>query len=293
MTDVAIIGLGRMGRAMALRLAEADWTATVWNRTAARAEELARTDGVHAVATPREAASSPIVVCSLADDAALEATYHGADGLLAGLALGTVVLETSTVDPETVRTLASEVAATGAALLDAPVSGSVPAVQQGILTFMVGGPEDGVQRAQPVLDILGKRTFHLGEVGTGAAMKLAVNAIVHALNVTLSESLVLAERAGISRQDAYEVIAASAAGAPFVGYKQAAFLDPEGTPTAFSLELVAKDLQLIADLAHRLNVPAAQVATNLDLASSVTAEGYGARDMSWLAEVLRRRADRA
>src|SRR5690606_28029327 len=105
-----------------------------------------------------------------------------------------------------------------------------------------------------------------GAVGTGAAMKLAVNGVVHALNAALSEALVLAERAGIDRATAWEVFGAGAAGAPFVTYKQAAFLDPESTPPAFSLELVAKDLELITGFADRLGVPADQARTNLQLA---------------------------
>ena len=106
-----------------------------------------------------------------------------------------------------------------------------------------------MDRARPVLDVLGARVFHLGDLGAGATMKLAVNAVVHALNQALAEALVLAERAGVDRAKAYEVFAASAIAAPFVHYKQAAFLDPAGTPVAFMLDLVAKDLALIEDLA--------------------------------------------
>ncbi len=290
---IAVIGLGRMGRAMATKLRDADLEVTVWNRTAARAEELAQHIGAHHAPTARDAAQAPVVLSSLADDRAVQQTYRGEDGLLAGLSAGTVVVETSTVDPRTVTDLAPEVAARGAALLDAPVSGSVPAVEAGGLTFMVGGAEDALATVQPVLDVLGKATFHLGEVGTGAAMKLSVNAVVHALNAALSEALVLAERSGIARATAWEVFAASAAGAPFVSYKQAAFQDPEGTPTAFSLDLVAKDLDLILTLADRLGVPVQQAETNHTLAKRASEAGLGDRDMSWLAQLLRReiRAD--
>src|SRR5499426_50381 len=213
---VAVIGTGRMGGAMAVRLAEGGYPLVVYNRTPARAEEVvskADADGVGAtvVGTPREAAAAAdMVLVSLADDAAMTSTYRGPDGLGAGVREGAVVVETSTVHPETVRALAPLVEARSAALLDAPVSGSVPVVQRGELTFMVGGSAAALDRVRPILDRLGTRIFHLGDQGTGATMKLAVNAIVHALNQAVSEALVLAEKAGVDRQAAYEVFASSA-----------------------------------------------------------------------------------
>ena len=288
MEQVAVIGLGRMGRAMAATLARAGFAVTVHNRTAERAEQVAAETGAVVASTAREAAAAPVVVVSLADDQALGEMYGGGDGLLAGLGAGTVVIETSTVDPRTVQGLAPKVAAAGATRLDAPVSGSVPAVEQGTLTFMVGGDGTAIDRAKTVLDTLGKRTFHLGDVGTGAAMKLAVNAVVHALTSTVSESLVLAERAGIDRMTAYEVFESSAAGAPFITYKRGAFEDPEQAPTAFSLDLVAKDLRLILELASQVDAPTPQAHANLAIAQQAIDAGAGERDMSWLAEVFRR-----
>jgi 3-hydroxyisobutyrate dehydrogenase-like beta-hydroxyacid dehydrogenase len=137
------------------------------------------------------------------------------------------------------------------------------------------------------LELLGSRIFHLGPSGAGAAMKLAVNGVVHALNIGLSEALVMAEKCEVDRATAWDVLMASAVGAPFVTYKRAAFLDPEGTEPAFSLDLVAKDLQLITGLAERTGVQAEQVHANRVIAERANASGHGARDMSWLAQVLR------
>ncbi len=290
MVAVAVLGLGRMGAAMASRLAAEGHEVGVWNRTASRARELASAIGAAVLARPAEAGGWPLVVCSLADDAALDATYLGVDGLLDGLHAGTVVLETSTVDPRTIGRLAPAVAGAGASLLDAPVSGSVPAVQAGTLAFMVGGDAGALETARPVLDSLGARVFHLGSSGSGAAMKLAVNSLVHGLNGALSEALVLAEAAGIDRTQAYEVFLGGAAAAPFLGYKRAAFERPEDTPPAFSLALAQKDLELIAALAERLGAENPQGRTNLEVARGAVAEGHGERDMSWLAQVLRDRA---
>ena len=289
MADVAVLGMGRMGAAMAATLAGAGLDVVVWNRTQSTAEEVAERIGGAAVATPREAVSAaPVVVSSLADDAAVTAVYAGEDGLVAGVTGGVIVLETSTIDPETVHRIADDVKSAGGLLFDAPVSGSVSLVEKGELTIMVGGPQDAVGPARAVLDALAARVFHVGDVGAGATMKLAVNAVVHAINMTVSEALVLAEAAGVDRETAYDVFAAGAGGAPFVQYNRAAFLDPENAPVAFSLDLVAKDLELITGLAQRVGVPVRQARTNLEVAQSAIAAGFGEQDMSAVAQHLRR-----
>ncbi len=130
------------------------------------------------------------------------------------------------------------------------MSGSVATTQSGELTIMVGGEMADLDRARPVFELLARRIVHIGGLGAGAAMKLAVNTVIFGLNGAVAEGLVLAERSGIERSLAYEVIAASAVGAPFVGYKRDAFVEPETTPVAFSLRLAEKDLRLIAGQAE-------------------------------------------
>ncbi|MBA2953199.1 NAD-binding protein [Nocardioides sp. MAH-18] len=281
---VAVVGTGRMGAAMAARVAGAGHDLTVWNRTPAKAEGL----GGPVAGTAREAvADADVVVVSLADDAAVRAAYGGPDGLVAGLGPEQVVVDTSTVAPETVRALAGDVAATGAALLDTPVSGSVPSVESGTILVMAGGDADALERARPALESFAERIILLGPVGAGATMKLAVNAMVFGLNQTLAESLVLAERAGVDREQAYEVIASSAVAAPFVHYKRAAFADPGSAPVAFALDLVAKDLDLAAALAAEVGAEVPQLATNRGVVGDAIAAGRGGEDLSALAEHLR------
>ncbi len=135
---------------------------------------------------------------------------------------------------------------------------------------MVGGDAADLDRARPALEALAKTIFHLGPLGTGAAMKLATNAVIFGLNGALSEGLVLAELAGIDRAAAYDVLAASAVGAPYVGYKRAAFLDPDGTPVAFSLDLAAKDLRLITAFAESLGLGVPQATVNLEVIRSAS-----------------------
>ena len=285
---VAVLGTGRMGAAMVRRLAGAGFDLVVWNRDRAKAEACAELAGARVAASPAEAAAgAAVVISSLSDDAAVRDVYAE---LPAGLRSGAVALEMSTIAPDTVRGVAPAVEATGAALLDAPVSGSVVRVESGELGIMVGGDAGALERARPVLDALATKVIHMGGLGTGAVAKLAVNSIIHSLVVSVSEALVLAERAGIDRSTAYEVFASGAAAAPFVLYKRAAFEHPQDTPVAFALDLVAKDLDLILDLAREVGAPMPQVETNRNEVRAAVDAGHGADDMSVVAEYLRRRA---
>lgn len=260
----AVLGTGRMGSAMAERLAWHGVTVVVFNRTRERAVALAGRIGATVASSAAEAAASADVIISMvADDAAVHDLYDGADGVIAGIRARAVAVDMSTVLPDTVRSIAPAVRARGAGILDAPVSGSVASTLAGELTIMVGGAEADLERARPVLDALARRVTHIGDLGSGAAMKLAVNTLIYGLNGAVAEGLVLAERNGIDRGLAYDVLAASAAGAPFVAYKRAAFVDPDGTPVAFSLALAAKDLRLIEHLAAESGTPMPQAATNL------------------------------
>jgi len=285
MTIVGLLGAGRMGGAMVRTLRGAGFDVVVWNREAAKAHALADSHGAKVAGTASEAAvAADVAITSLADDAAVEAVYADA---AEGFHPGQVVLEMSTIAPETVRAVEPLVRERGATLLDSPVSGSVPVVERGELLIMVGGDADALERARPVLEALSKKIVHVGEVGTGAATKLAVNALVHGLAVALSESLVLAEKAGVDRSTAYEVFASGAAGAPFVQYKRPAFERPDETPVAFTLDLVEKDLDLILELAERVGAPMPQAVQNREEIRAALAAGMSGNDMSALAAYLR------
>jgi 3-hydroxyisobutyrate dehydrogenase-like beta-hydroxyacid dehydrogenase len=286
---VAVVGVGRMGGAMATRLRGAGMDVVLFNRTPATAAELSVRIGARVAGTAREAAAvAEVVLVSLADDAAVSQTYAHPDGLAPGLREGAVVVETSTIDPETVRGVSPLVEARGATLLDAPVSGSVPVVERGELTFMVGGDAGALERVRPILDVLGKQVFHVGGPGAGCVVKLATNLVVHGLNQALSEALALAERAGVPKTTTYEVFAASAVAAPFVHYKRPAFERPDQTPVAFTLDLVAKDLDLIERLGERVHAQLRQTRTNAEVVRAAIADGLGQHDLSALAQFLSR-----
>jgi 3-hydroxyisobutyrate dehydrogenase-like beta-hydroxyacid dehydrogenase len=233
------------------------------------------------------AATADFVLSSLADDAAVEDVYTGSGGVAAAVRPGAVVLEMSTIARETVLGLREPVEAREATLLDAPVSGSVSLAEAGTLTIMVGGDAAAVERARPVLQALSSKLLHVGALGAGATMKLAVNAVVHALDVALSEALVLAERAGVRRETAYGVFAESAVAAPFVLYKRDAFVDPDETPVAFSLDLVSKDLDLILALAGQVGARMDQAEVNREVVRRALEAGMAERDLSAIAVLLR------
>ncbi len=277
-----------MGAAMAATIGRAGFDLVLWNRSPDKAEALREALGGTVATSPATAAgTADVAITSLADDEAVTAVYLGSDGVVEGVGEGSIVVDTSTVDPDTIRLVGRAVDEAGGGFLDAPVSGSVSTVEQGALTIMVGGEAGLLQRAMPALEPLAARVVHVGDRAAGSAMKLAVNALVHGINVALSEALVLAEQAGVDRATAYEVFAGGAGGAPFVHYKRAAFEHPEQAQVAFSLDLVEKDLRLITALGRRVGAPMDQAEANLEIVRRAIAAGLGEHDLSAVAVYLR------
>jgi 3-hydroxyisobutyrate dehydrogenase/2-hydroxy-3-oxopropionate reductase len=277
-----------MGAAMARRIHGSGLELILWNRDRAKSEAVSELTGATVAGSAAEAAAqSDFVLSSLADDAALDSVYLGADGIVAGIGEGSIAIDTSTVDPGTIMRVGEAMDATGAGFLDCPVSGSVSTVEAGALTVMAGGEERLIKEAEPLLAAISSRIIHVGPLGAGAACKLAVNALVHGLNVALAEALVLAEKAGVARETAYEVFVSGVGGAPFVKYKREAYENPDSAPVAFSLDLVKKDLELITELARRLGAPMAQAQAGLEIVRRALARGLGPRDMSAIAVLLR------
>jgi len=287
MTRVGFAGLGRMGTPMARNLLRAGFELTVYNRTRERAEPLER-EGARVAESPAALGrDADLLVTMVADAAAAEAVILGADGALASLAPGAIVLEMSTIGPHAARRLAAAAAEEGVELLDAPVSGSVAFAETAQLTTIVGGGRAAFERARPVLQAMTKAQLYLGPSGAGAAMKLALNSAVALSNEAIAEALALAESAGIPRADAYDVLRTSVVGSPFVEYKRAAFVAPGDTPVAFTTAQMRKDLTLALEFAEErgARMPATgTVAEVLDLANR---SGLGDADLARVADVLR------
>ncbi|HEY2054231.1 MAG TPA: NAD(P)-dependent oxidoreductase [Solirubrobacterales bacterium] len=291
---VGFAGIGRMGLPMARNVLDAGFPLTVFNRTPERCAPLVEA-GATLAPTPAELArASDVVITMVADGDAVRAMLDGPDGLLAGAESraggepGLVLAEMSTIGPLAARAIAGHCAEHGVAVIDAPVSGSVAVATAGKLTILAGGDSAALERARPVLDAMSKAVLHLGPSGAGAAMKLGLNLIIGATVQSVSEALVLAEANGIERADAYDAIVASVVGSTFVEYKRDAFLDPDGTPTAFTLDLMRKDLGLALELGAAAGVPL--LATGAAAAGTTLAAGLegGDQDQVRIADALRR-----
>ena len=283
---VAFVGIGRMGLPMARNVASAGHELTVHNRTASRCAPL-RDAGAALAASATEALRGvEILVTMLSDPPAVDELLDA--GLLADAPAGLVWLEMSTIGPTAARRFAARAADAGAEMLDAPISGSTAAAEAAALTSMVGGSEAALERARPVLKAMTKAHFHLGPSGAGAAMKLAVNVMLAAQTVAIAEALVMAEVAGIERADAYDVIAAGALASPFVDYKREAFLDPDGTPPAFALDLMHKDLRLALEQGAAAGLPLLGAGASEAAVTLAAGLEGGDEDLVRVADALRR-----
>jgi 3-hydroxyisobutyrate dehydrogenase-like beta-hydroxyacid dehydrogenase len=291
-TRVGFIGLGRMGLPMAGNLLRAGFDLTVWNRTRERCQPLVQ-EGARVAADPADlAAGVEVLVTMVADPAAAESVYLGEAGALSALPPGSIAVDMSTIGPAAVDRLAAAASAREIAFLDAPVSGGVSVAEAAQLTAMVGGPEEAFERARPVLVAMTATQIYLGRSGSGATMKLAYNAMIALATEAISEALVLTERAGIAPADTYSVLSAGVLSSPFLNYKRAAFLDPDGQPVAFTTALMQKDLTLALELASALDVPMPATAAANEVLTLARRLGYGDGDLVRVADALRARAAR-
>lgn len=281
---VGFAGLGRMGSPMARNVLRAGFSLLVWNRTAERTAPLVA-EGAEAVPDPASLASADVVVTMLTDGRAARSVLVES-GLLEHLRPGSVVLEMSTIGPAAVAELADEAARHGVHLLDAPVSGSVSVAEARQLFVMVGGDRSAYNGVRPVLDAMAKGHTLLGPSGAGAAMKLAVNAMIAVTNESLAETLVLAERFGIEREHAYDILAGGVLASPFLLYKRGAFLQPEMEPVAFTTSLMRKDVALAEDLAVELGARLPTVAAAAGVLDDALSDGLGDADFASVITVL-------
>lgn len=251
---IGFIGLGGMGSRMAGRLIDDDFPVIVYNRNWKRAEAMAER-GATIAGSPRELAQrSKFVLSSLSDDAAVEAMMFAPDGALAGAKPDTVIIEMSTIYPATSLALHHAAAAKGIAALDAPVSGSLPQAEQGQLVIFVGGDAEAHRQARPILDVLGKESFHMGPAGSGATMKLVVNALLGLGVQALAEAIALGEKSGLDRPRLLEVLGQTAVVSP----AQKAKLEnarKDDYPPTFPARLMFKDYGLVFRRAAEVLVP--------------------------------------
>jgi 3-hydroxyisobutyrate dehydrogenase-like beta-hydroxyacid dehydrogenase len=270
---------------MVKRLLDAGHTVTGYNRTRSKAQWLLD-QGMQWGETPAAVARAVEVVFSMvANTAALQAVTGGTDGVVAGLRPGSIFVDMSTVSPTASRTVAAQVAATGAHMLDAPVSGSVTTLEEGKLSIMVGGDRAAYERVAPILQDIGPKVTYVGANGLAAAMKVATNLSLAVQMLAFSEGVLLAEKSGIARQTAVEVLLNSVIASPMVKYRGPFVL---GLPeeALFDVNMMQKDLLLALEMGRELDVPLPTTAVTNEMLTAARGMGMAEKDFAVVFEVL-------
>ena len=289
MAKLGFVGLGVMGSRVVKRLLEANYTVVGYNRTKSKAQWLLDA-GMEWADSPRAvAASSDIVFSMVTNTAALNAVALGADGILAGLSRGKIYVEMSTVSPAASRELAAQVAAKGAAMLDAPVSGSVVTLEQGLVSFMVGGDATVFEKVKPFLLDIGPKVTHVGANGLAVTMKIAVNLSLAVQMLALSEGVLIAEKAGIDRKTAMEVMLNSVIASPMVKYR-GPFIIKLPDEAWFDVNMMQKDMSLALELGEQLGIPLPTTKVTNDMLTTTREMGLDKEDFAVMFQALEKMA---
>ena len=285
MANLGYVGLGAMGSQMADRLMAKGHKVTGYNRTKSKADWLVQKGMMFAESPRAVGQAADFIFVMVTNSASLEAVANGPDGLLAGLSKGKVVIDMSTVNPEVSRQIASRVRETGADMVDAPVSGSIITLQQGKLSVMVGGPKATFDRIKPILDDVGPKVTHVGDNGLALVMKIASNLSLAVQMLAFSEGVLLAEKSGIPRATAVDVLTHSAIASPMVVYRGPFVLQmPE--EAWFNVNMMQKDMMLAMELGRQVNVPLPTTAVTNEYLTAARAMGLVEEDFATMFKVL-------
>ena len=279
--NIGIAGVGRMGAAIAERLLDQGHEVSVWNRTAGKTDALAA-KGAAACPSPRAlAASADAVITILTDADAIQAVYDGADGLLSNRLDGKLVIDMSTVRPETERALAERVRASGAVFVECPVGGTVAPAKDGKLLGFAGGEADDVERARPILEALCRRVEHVGPIGAGASVKLAINLPLAVYWQALGEAVSLCRDVGLDEARMVDIFADSSAGPNVLKNRVALVakaLGGEQVPGTFDIDGLRKDLRTMLEEAEGLGAELPVTAATLACYDRSADAGLGSLD---------------
>jgi 3-hydroxyisobutyrate dehydrogenase-like beta-hydroxyacid dehydrogenase len=287
MANLGFIGLGVMGGQLVDRLLSKGHSVTGYNRTASKAEWLVN-KGMKLAATPRQVAETvDVVFAMVTNGAALKGIAEGPDGLIAGLSASKIFADISTVYPDLSREIAEKVRATGADMLDTPVSGSVITLQQGQLSVMVGGRKETFERLKPLLEDIGPKVTHVGGNGVALSMKIAVNLSLAVQLLAFSEGVLLAEKSGIPRQVAVDVLTHSAIASPVLKYR-GPFVLQQPEEAWFDVNMMQKDMLLAMELGRKLDVPVPTTAATNEFLTAARAMGWAKLDYAVIFDVLAR-----
>jgi 3-hydroxyisobutyrate dehydrogenase-like beta-hydroxyacid dehydrogenase len=285
MAKLGFVGLGVMGSEMVLRLLEKGHGVTGYNRTKSKAQRLID-KGMQWAASPREvAAASDFTFSMVTNSAALESIVEGADGILAGLSAGKVLIDMSTVSPVFSRSVVTKVREKGADMVDAPVSGSVITLQEGKLSVMVGGRKETFDRVENLLHDIGPKVTYVGDNGLALVMKIAANLSLAVQMLAFSEGVLLAEKSGIAREVAVDVLTNSAIASPMVKYR-GPFVLKLPDEAWFNVNMMQKDMLLALELGRSVDVPLPTTAVSNEFLTAARGMGLAKEDFAVVFDVL-------
>ena len=287
MANLGFVGLGVMGSEMVSRLLSKGHTITGYNRTRAKAQRL--------IDRGMKWGDSPRAVCAAADvtfsmvtnEKALAAVMEGPDGILSAVAPGKFLIDMSTVSPHYSRSVAAKAREKGADMIDAPVSGSVITLQEGKLSVMVGGRRETFDRLKPILDDIGPKVTYVGDNGLALSMKIATNLSLAVQMMAFCEGVLLAEKSGIAREVAVDVLTNSAIASPMIKYR-GPFVLTMPAEAWFDVNMMQKDMMLALDMGRALDVPLPTTAASNEFLTAARGMGFAKRDFAVVFEVLAR-----
>jgi len=285
MANLGFVGLGVMGGQMVSRLLAKGHTVTGFNRTRKKAQWLID-KGMRWADSPRAVtAAADVVFAMVTNAAALEAVADGPDGLVSALGPGKTFVDMSTVSPAVSRALAAKVRAKGADMVDAPVSGSVVTLQEGKLSVMVGGRKETFDRLKPLLEDIGPKVTHVGDNGLALSMKIATNLSLAVQMLAFSEGVLLAEKSGIRRETAVDILTHSAIASPMIQYR-GPFVLQQPDEAWFDVNMMQKDLLLALEMGRQLDVPLPSTAVSNEFLTAARGMGWARQDFAVVFDVL-------
>ncbi|HEY51573.1 MAG TPA: 3-hydroxyisobutyrate dehydrogenase [Dehalococcoidia bacterium] len=296
MKRLGFIGLGNMGKGMALNLAKAGYPLTVHDIRPGPVQELVKA-GARAAGSPREVAeNSEIVITMVTSSPHVEQIMYGDDGVLAGLKKGNIIIDMSTIDPIVTRRVAAAAAGKGIEMIDAPVSGAPPKAADGTLSIMVGGKKGVFDQCQPILEVMGEKIIHVGDVGMGEVVKLANNLAAAIAGIGVFEGFLFGVKLGADPKVLYDVMSASSGNSwilqtrvPYPNVIPGSPANEDFAP-GFTADLMAKDLGLILSAAEATRIPLLAGSLTRQMVEMARAAGFGDKDWSVVARILQQMA---
>lgn len=288
MKRIAILGVGKMGAAVAREVGKSGNSVILWNRSKEVSESIAAEfSNITVAGSAHEALrNADLAITFFASGPITEAVLLEDPALLNGSSESLVIVDMGTSGLATAQKLGNAIKEAGRRFVDAPVSGSVATIQSHQLLVMASGDKTDIEEIEDVLTIFAKKVIHVGDIGAGQVMKLVVNSIVHALNIAVAEGLTMASKFNLDLDSVYDVLQESVVAAPYLMYKRSAFLNPDSA-VAMRIDTAAKDMDLVSNLAQSQALELALAQTVAEIYARATHKGYGDQDMAAITKSFR------